>query len=335
MVTREDVLAAYRMILGRDPENEIAVQSHMRARTVESLRRAFLDSAEFQSAVTNQPCTFSPFTGVVTADAVDFAAPIRVDLKADPSTVNRLFARVERCWMEQGRDEPFWSVCSHEQYKRQNFAPNAEAFYASGELDAMRLAVWLKRNAVDASKFESCLEVGCGTGRVTPWLARRFRRVLACDISALHMELAAAQVKQQALRNVQFVHTASMRAFDTLPAVDVVYSIIVLQHNPPPVIHALLARLFRRLKPGGVAFFQVPTYAEGYQFDIQAYLDLPEHRRIEMHVIPQRAVFDLAGAENCSVLEVEPDRCVGTPGWLSNTFLVRKRLSWSFRRATA
>jgi hypothetical protein len=44
-----------------------------------------------------------------------------------------------------------------------------------------------------------------------------------------------------------------------------------------------------------------------------------------MHVIPQREIFDLAEVSDCSVLDVEPDRCVGTPGWMSNTFLVRKQ----------
>jgi hypothetical protein len=53
-----------------------------------------------------------------------------------------------------------------------------------------------------------------------------------------------------------------------------------------------------------------------------------------MHPIPQRSVFDLAESHNCSVLEVEPDLCVGTPNWLSNTFLVMKRRSWAFRLAS-
>jgi hypothetical protein len=69
-----------------------------------------------------------------------------------------------------------------------------------------------------------------------------------------------------------------------------------------------------------VAFFQVPTYGQGYRFGIEAYLNGPENRDIEMHLIPQRSVFDLADSENCSVLEVEPDLCVGFPDWISNTF---------------
>ena len=46
-VTRDDVIAAYRMLLGREPESEDAIQSHMQYSTVASLRAHFIRSAEF------------------------------------------------------------------------------------------------------------------------------------------------------------------------------------------------------------------------------------------------------------------------------------------------
>jgi SAM-dependent methyltransferase len=262
----------------------------------------------------------------------DGAAPIRVDVKTDAATMERLFRRVERCWNTQGRTEPFWSVLSHDRYKRANFDSNAAEFWDTGPGEVQRMDAWLSRNGVDTAQFESCLELGCGVGRVTPWLARRFRTVTACDISPPHMELAKVEVANQRLDNVEFVLIDRLRAFDALPEVDAVYSVIVLQHNPPPVIREILRRVLRRLRPGGVAFFQVPTHAEGYQFDVQEYLTRPEHLEIEMHVIPQREIFDLAEASDCSVLEVEPDWCVGTPGWMSHTFLVRKQRPGFLRR---
>src|SRR5271169_236009 len=45
-----------------------------------------------------------------------------------------------------------------------------------------------------------------------------------------------------------------------LTNVDLFFSIIVLQHNPPPVILGILDAAFAGLRPGGLAFFQVPTY---------------------------------------------------------------------------
>jgi hypothetical protein len=46
-VTRELVILAYRLILGRDPESEAAIESHRRLGNVETLRRTLLGSREF------------------------------------------------------------------------------------------------------------------------------------------------------------------------------------------------------------------------------------------------------------------------------------------------
>jgi SAM-dependent methyltransferase len=317
MVSREDVLAAYRLILGREPESEMIVQSHMHSNDLIELRSVFLHSPEFRRVFENPLWLFPGF--------IDRAAPIRVDVQTDQETLHRLLRRVERCWTRLGQTKPHWSVASVDQYKPENFAQNSNAFYASGEADILRLFAWLDRNGVKWSEFDSCLELGCGTGRVTPWLARRFPNLTATDISLPHMELAASEIRRQGLGNVQFVHILCLETLDTLPMADVVFSVIVLQHNPPPVIYAMLDRMLQRLRPGGAAFFQVPTYGEGYQFDIHAYLRRPDDPGFDMHVLPQRYVFCLAKANNCSVLEIEPDQCAATAGWMSNTFLVQKR----------
>src|SRR5712691_4597118 len=50
MVTREEVIWAYRLLLGREPENEAAISVHSQYPDTETLRRAFLDSEEFNGA---------------------------------------------------------------------------------------------------------------------------------------------------------------------------------------------------------------------------------------------------------------------------------------------
>ena len=289
----------------------------MRAKDLSQLRAVFLQSPEFHGNHTEPQVSFPTF--------IDLAPPIRVDVDADPETLRRLLDRVQRCWTQLGETQPHWSVLTHDQYKTENFSANAEDFYGSGVHDVNRLFAWLDRNDVSASHFESCLEFGCGTGRVTPWLARRFPRVFACDISAPHLQLAGLRIREQKLQNVDFLHMRNLETLDALPEIDVAFSMIVLQHNPPPVILAILHRIFQRLKPGGTAYFQVPTYGVGYRFDVQEYLRLPETEDFEMHVVPQRAIFRLADSDGCSVLEVEPDLCAGRPAtYISNTFLVRK-----------
>ena len=107
------------------------------------------------------------------------------------------------------------------------------------------------------------------------------------------------------------------------PKVDFIYSVIVLQHNPPPIIHRVIVQFLKALNPGGVAFFQLPTYKEGYQFLLEEYLsEESPQEEMEMHVLPQRAVFEIVREENCKILEVVED--FSTSWGLSNTFLVQK-----------
>jgi len=45
----------------------------------------------------------------------------------------------------------------------------------------------------------------------------------------------------------------------------------------------------------------------------------------EMHLLPQSVIFRIVRDEGCSILEVQPDTYVGSPQWISNTFLIQRR----------
>jgi hypothetical protein len=81
----------------------------------------------------------------------------------------------------------------------------------------------------------------------------------------------------------------------------------------------------RSLGPGGVVFFQVPTYARGYHFNAKTYLrSQASESAFEMHLLPQSSIFRIIREEGGTALEVQPDLWVGDPNWESNTFLVQK-----------
>jgi len=93
-----------------------------------------------------------------------------------------------------------------------------------------------------------------------------------------------------------------------------------------------LRRAFALLRPGGLAVFQVPTYARGYAFRLAPYLaglggGGPDRAgEIEMHVLPQPVVFLLAREAGCDPLEVLEDLSAGpSMNWNSTTFVFRKR----------
>jgi SAM-dependent methyltransferase len=154
-----------------------------------------------------------------------------------------------------------------------------------------------------------------------------FPKVIAADLSTPHLELARSALTSSAQDVVEFRKLASIKSFDLLPNFDVFYSIIVLQHNPPPVIGVLLKKILSKLRDGGIAYFQVPTYALGYRFDCKTYLqEFMSNTRMEMemHVFLQRELFEIIREQGCRMVEVREDNLVGSRNMISNTVLVMK-----------
>ncbi len=129
------------------------------------------------------------------------------------------------------------------------------------------------------------------------------------------------------IRNVSLRHISKLHEIGDFRKVDVVYSIIVLQHNPPPIIGLIIQELIRALNSGGIAYFQVPTYRLEYKFSLKEYLTGEAARgEIEMHVFPQNEIFDIVSKEQCKLVEILEDGCTGLRnGERSNTFVIQKR----------
>jgi len=135
--------------------------------------------------------------------------------------------------------------------------------------------------------------------------------------------MAKKYLKKQEISNVRFRQLTSIDDLENFPKVDLIYSVIVLQHNPPPIIHRVIVQFLKALNPGGIAFFQLPTYKEGYRFLLEEYLGKEfMQEEMEMHALPQSAVFEIVREENGKLLEVVED--FSTSWGLSNTFLVQK-----------
>ncbi len=80
------------------------------------------------------------------------------------------------------------------------------------------------------------------------------------------------------------------------------------------------------LNTGGIAFFQVPTYREGYTFLLKEYLNgEATWSAMEMHVLPQVTILEIIREEGDRVIEILED---GWTGWRqrerSNTFVIQK-----------
>ncbi|MBX3461938.1 MAG: methyltransferase domain-containing protein [Planctomycetes bacterium] len=320
MTTREDVVNAYRMLLGREPEDEAVVERLRSASPdVKSLRERFLASTEFQQRYRLHMASRVP-------RPPRNSPPMAVDLDVPAPKLARLFAKTGKQWLHLGETEPHWSVLTHEAFRQERLGDTREAFYRSGATDVAAMMAAAERSGVPMHADCRVLELGCGVGRITAHMARVAREVVGVDISPAHLQLARAYAEEQRLRNVRFELLRSVDALPTLGSFDVVFTVIVLQHNPPPVMARLLRDMLSVLRPGGLAYFQVPTYRIGYRFRIDDYLAQENETEMEMHVLPQAALFELLRASGCRLLELREDDAIGQPEVsISNTLLVQKQ----------
>lgn len=122
------------------------------------------------------------------------------------------------------------------------------------EAEAAMLALSCERAAL--ADGQDILELGCGWGSLTLWMAEHYphARITAVSNSRTQRRYILARVRARGLRNVQ-VLTADMNDFDTTATHDRVVSVEMFEHmhNWP----ALLARVRGWLRPQGLLFLHV------------------------------------------------------------------------------
>jgi len=119
---------------------------------------------------------------------------------------------------------------------------------------------WLRARA-ERSRFAQLLdqaipgdarivEVGCGTGQMSLYLARADRVVVGADLTLASLRLAEAARRRFGLEAVRFVESDLNRPGLKAGAFDVVYCSGVLHHTPDP--RAAFAQVARLARPGGL-----------------------------------------------------------------------------------
>src|SRR3954468_20622450 len=113
-VSRSDVLAAYRLLLERQPESDSAVECHLGAQSLDALRQTFIESEEFRQklagsnkAKVDDHALFVPLT----------VSPNEIEVRITPKDLPLLLDRVEKTWKHLGSTEPHWSVLTDPGYR--------------------------------------------------------------------------------------------------------------------------------------------------------------------------------------------------------------------------
>jgi SAM-dependent methyltransferase len=94
------------------------------------------------------------------------------------------------------------------------------------------------------------VELGCGTGQMSLFLATADRIIIGADLTRASLELAVDAAGRYGLDGVQFIETDLRSPGLRKGAFDVVYSSGVLHHTPDP--RASFASMVKLAKPGGI-----------------------------------------------------------------------------------
>lgn len=131
-----------------------------------------------------------------------------------------------------------------------------ESFRASGERDYKRyVGKFLATLQIDPAD-KVALEIGCGAGRVSEFLARDFYRLVALDISREMLKIARQRVPAD---NILWLCNNGVSLSPVAnQSVDFVFSLGVFQHIPDDATFVgYVKEVGRVLKPGGWFVFQV------------------------------------------------------------------------------
>lgn len=151
-------------------------------------------------------------------------------------------------WEELARREPYFPVLDAD---GRLAAP--DEFFATGEADVAALLMAIRSLLRRDVPLDSVLDFGCGAGRLTLPLAKRSKRVVACDIAPTILEHARQNAERAGLANITFTLAGELPQ----TSFDFICSLAVFPYIAPSEGYGLIRSLTRRIAPGGIAAIQM------------------------------------------------------------------------------
>jgi len=195
---------------------------------------------------------------------------------------------VQRHWNAFGMIDPLWAIVTEPDKRHGKWKPGE--FFACGEEEIERILRHVDSLAFPLRRGRA-LDFGCGVGRLTQALSRRFQQCDGVDIAPSMIALAqkydrpwrrfcyevarpwrtwpsgrrpwadcwpgfARLLRGQKCRYV--LNDSSDLALFNDDTFDFIYSSLVLQHMRPEYSQNYIKEFLRVLAPGGLAVFQIP-----------------------------------------------------------------------------
>lgn len=153
-------------------------------------------------------------------------------------------------WDEKAKENAMYYISSYRDYDDQD----PEEFWRWGEILTER---FLRESEIPFAGSERVLEIGCGIGRMTAALARRFREVDGIDVSEEMTRRAREALAGTPNARVSAANGVDLAGFADA-SFDFVFSYLVFQHIPDAEItKGYLREIGRVLRGGGWMHVQV------------------------------------------------------------------------------
>ncbi|MEO6596484.1 MAG: class I SAM-dependent methyltransferase [Planctomycetota bacterium] len=165
------------------------------------------------------------------------------------------FKQLQESWNRLGATDPRWAILT--EAGREGGKWDDASFWQSGVSFVDWVASYLAGLGLAPKANKRALDFGCGQGRLTQALTNYFDEVVGVDIAESMLE--AARRANRFGDRVKYVHNArpDLSVFPSA-SFDCVLTVLVLQHMRPEYSAQYLREFMRVLRPGGVAFFQIP-----------------------------------------------------------------------------
>jgi ubiquinone/menaquinone biosynthesis C-methylase UbiE len=159
-------------------------------------------------------------------------------------------------WKQWGKDDPLFGVAAWAGKEKGGDSPwTDEEFYSLGESDWRDFVSHWQHYGLSK---QSCLEIGCGAGRITKQLAFYFDRVYAVDISPEIIDYAQKAIPNA---NIEFSVIDGLHLPQADGSVSAIFTTIVLQHlDNKEIGYEYFREFYRVLSREGTIMIGLPLY---------------------------------------------------------------------------
>jgi SAM-dependent methyltransferase len=158
-------------------------------------------------------------------------------------------------WAKWGDMDPYFGVLSDPRYRRQALEVNLGSFFNSGEQHVEDLLQKADQVFMPVDR-ERALDFGCGVGRLTIPLAKRFREVVGVDISSSMLVEARRNAIEAGQSNIRFVKSDD-NISEAKGKYQFVNSYIVFQHIPVARGMTIMSNLLEKVAENGLISIHV------------------------------------------------------------------------------